>query len=803
MKHLLTILAVAMTAVVMQVAGAADVSWTGTGGVVDWNAATWSTGTPPGDNDRVVFPAHQFHPDYTVTPPTTFAGVLHISNCTANVAGILPGHLKVVNSNHANFTLGGNGAIEAFDGLEPMLDPAYAGRIDIPAGCTFAPTANFPANATFMGSGRFAPATVTQLDNAVGFRGAIDLSKIGAVSVGQDPGVLLGRDVIFGDNVSVDNAKVMTTIQPLELGKASGWTFNSALSETNPECVPTMDADGTLVLPHVNGVQNKTSAFFGRRIRVNDTFAARFKVTIDRGTGICGFACVMHKGELTDVATGAYTTNGGAVPAACRGLAAVYYNNWGGNINVFSTLCGENFTSWGDPKWCEYLQGDQIGMSLKDGRPFDVRVYYKGGTMWYTLSKDGSTRTIPIDVRATVGDPRGALFGFVTHEDIQEPNTVRLAVTISDFEGWIASDDNGQWKADSDFAFGADNYHLYLDYKESADGDVKSFRGADALDAQGRLRLCEGMYWFGAAISKNIVPNNKKFRLNWTLDVGTTAGGGEHTDIGFGKLTDADIKTYYGNYEVADGSGYGARGRTFFTFEDPIKFCHSWYQHLFGMTRNWDTGTQTSHYTGTVEFAPVFKTANTTNTGWMYFDGASAYRTQMYNSSDNAVHTFTLTTTPDGTRRIVVLGDGSTSWACYTKNWLRDIALSFWDDAYVQKPFLRLAAPAGVVTMAGVGNYAPIELLTMDDTTSRIKFTGTVAFGATLTIVVPDNYLKDLRTEAQLIDLSAATLSGSLPTTVTLVDSTGAAIPMRGRALTVNVNGIGLSGPRGLIVVVK
>ena len=53
MKHLLTILAVAMTAVVMQVAGAADVSWTGTGGVVDWNATTWSTGTPPGATDTI------------------------------------------------------------------------------------------------------------------------------------------------------------------------------------------------------------------------------------------------------------------------------------------------------------------------------------------------------------------------------------------------------------------------------------------------------------------------------------------------------------------------------------------------------------------------------------------------------------------------------------------------------------------------------------------------------------------------------------------------------------------------------
>ena len=47
MKHLLTILAAAIAVVVMQVACAADVSWTGKGGVVDWNATTWSTGTPP------------------------------------------------------------------------------------------------------------------------------------------------------------------------------------------------------------------------------------------------------------------------------------------------------------------------------------------------------------------------------------------------------------------------------------------------------------------------------------------------------------------------------------------------------------------------------------------------------------------------------------------------------------------------------------------------------------------------------------------------------------------------------------
>ncbi|MBQ0031388.1 MAG: hypothetical protein KBT68_01155, partial [bacterium] len=86
---------------------------------------------------------------------------------------------------------------------------------------------------------------------------------------------------------------------------------------------------------------------------------------------------------------------------------------------------------------------------------------------------------------------------------------------------------------------------------------------------------------------------------------------------------------------------------------------------------------------------------------------------------------------------------------------------------------------------------------------ARAKVTGTVAFGDELAIRGPDNFLKSIREETRLVDLSAATVSGALPTTVTLVDSTGAAIPMRGRTLTVAVGGVSLSGPLGLFLIVQ
>lgn len=82
MKHLLTILAAAIAVVVMQVACAADVSWTGKGGVVDWNATTWSTGTPPAATDTVMFTGTQDYADFTVTPPADFAGTILVLNRT-------------------------------------------------------------------------------------------------------------------------------------------------------------------------------------------------------------------------------------------------------------------------------------------------------------------------------------------------------------------------------------------------------------------------------------------------------------------------------------------------------------------------------------------------------------------------------------------------------------------------------------------------------------------------------------------------------------------------------------------------
>ena len=59
---------------------AAEATWTGKGGVVDWNATTWSTGTPPGATDTVKFQPSVHSPDFTVTPPANFTGKIVLSS---------------------------------------------------------------------------------------------------------------------------------------------------------------------------------------------------------------------------------------------------------------------------------------------------------------------------------------------------------------------------------------------------------------------------------------------------------------------------------------------------------------------------------------------------------------------------------------------------------------------------------------------------------------------------------------------------------------------------------------------------
>lgn len=805
MKYLLTILAAAIAVVVMQVACAADVSWTGKGGVVDWNATTWSTGTPPAATDTVMFTGTQDYADFTVTPPADFAGTILVLNRTGqDFSAQFRTHLKIVNANNAKFTVGGTGIVEAFEGIESMFAEDFSGDVEIPVGGTFSPTAAFPSTAAaILGRGTFVPLTAAQLEKANLFNGTLDLRKIDAVTIGKSQAVLMGRDVILGSGVSVDEAKLRATVRKLDVGKASAWTLNSSVAATNPECVPTVDAAGTLTLPHVAGVANSTSAFLNRRFRADESFVLKFKVALTRGTYQCGFGCVMRSGELTDVGrSDCDAVTSGAFPVGCNGLAILNCHYWV-DIDYFEKFAGAGrLATWGDD-WRRHQPYAATGIDIVDGRPIDVTVVYDKLTLSTTLSKDGSSRTYRVDVSNAFKDARGAMLGFVSHESPPAEEKA-FSATITDLQFWLSSEENGQWKADSNFAFGADNYYLYLDYKESADGDVKSFRGADALDAQGRLRICEGLYWFGAAISKNVVPNNKSFRIDWSVDVGSTAGGGEHTDIGLGIHADeANIKACYGDYDVADGSGYGTSARSYLTTGDPIKFCHSWYQNLVGMSCTWDTCTRTGQFTGTYENTSVFKTANSTNVGKMYFDGVSTYETKESNSSEGLVHTFTLTTTPSGTRHLAVVGDGSTVWTCYTQNWLKDISLSYWDDDYEPEAFVRLAAVPGTATMVGAGKYAPIESVSLADATSRIKFTGTVAFGKVLEIVVPDEFLKAVRTKVTLLDWSAATIARDLPTTVKLVDGTGAVVDLRGRKATVTANGVELSAPPGLFIVLK
>ena len=805
MKKLMMAVTAAIAAVVMQVACAADVSWTGKGGVVDWNATTWSTGTPPAATDTVTFTGTQDYADFTVTPPADFAGTIQVLNRAGqDFSAQFRTHLKIVNANNAKFTVGGTGIVEAFEGIESMFAEDFSGDVEIPVGGKFAPTAAFPSTAAaILGRGTFVPLTAAQLEKANLFNGTLDLRKIDAVTIGKSQAVLMGRDVILGSGVSVDEAKLRATVRKLDVGKASAWTLNSSVAATNPECVPTVDAAGTLTLPHVAGVANSTSAFLNRRFRADESFVLKFKVALTRGTYQCGFGCVMRSGELTDVGrSDCEAIASGAFPSVCNGLG-IFYNHYWVDIDYFGKFCGtDRFPTWGDGSR-RYQPYQATGINIVDGRPIDVTVVYDKLALSTTLSKDGSSRTYRVDVSKAFKDVRGAMLGFVSHESMAEAKA--FSATITDLQCWLSSEDNGQWKADSKLEFGADNYHLYLDYKDPADGNVKSFRGADALDAQGRLRICEGVNWFGAAISKNFVASDKRFRLDWVVDIGTTAGGGEHTDIGIICNTDAEIRNRYGNYDVADGSGYGLQGRQWIDNGYPVRVCHSWYQNLVGMTYGISAGTVSGHYNGTYESVPSMKTANTTNTGRMYFDGVNNYEALEANSSDcGNIHTFTLTATQQkGTRQIAVVGGGSTGWNCYTENWLRDISLSYWDDDYEPEAFLRLVAAPGATTVAGAGKYAPIESVSLADTTSRIKLTGTVAFGKVLEIVVPDEFLKAVRTKVTLLDWSAATIAGDLPTTVKLVDGTGAVVDLRGRKATVTANGVELSASPGLFIVVK
>ena len=222
-KHLLTILAAAIAVVVMQVACAADVSWTGKGGVVDWNATTWSTGTPPAATDTVMFTGTQDYADFTVTPPADFAGTILVLNRTGqDFSAQFRTHLKIVNAHNAKFTVGGTGIVEAFEGIESMFAEDFSGDVEIPVGGTFSPTAAFPSTAAaILGRGTFVPLTAAQLEKANLFNGTLDLRKIDAVTIGKSQAVLMGRDVILGSGVSVAEASALRCASEMSVTTAN------------------------------------------------------------------------------------------------------------------------------------------------------------------------------------------------------------------------------------------------------------------------------------------------------------------------------------------------------------------------------------------------------------------------------------------------------------------------------------------------------------------------------------------------------------------------------------------------------
>ncbi len=457
---------------------------------------------------------------------------------------------------------------------------------------------------------------------------------------------------------------------------------------------------------------------------------------------------------------------------------------------------------WAD--WCGYQQGAEAGLTLRNGNPIDVVVSCHNKILSVSLTQDGVTRTYRQDASGAFADDRGALFGFFSHEHSGDAPV--LNVSISDFEGWVSSSSDSPWQADPDFALTADNYYTYVDYKANSAAEITSLRGADAFDASGRLPLCEGCGWFGAAVSKKLVPDGSKFRMKWVIDSGKRSNNGTYTDIGFPKAdrsVDDYVRKYYGNYDCADGSGYDLEAnRRYLSAADPIKFAFDWWTSKVGMTRAWNHA-----WTGTSETSAVFCGANSSDSFTLFYDGNGNYETEVVNNKEGVVHLFELKGQALGEdRRLSVVGGANTDfgWQSYTQNWIRDLSLCFWNDAYVPPVSTRVVAPtAGTTEVGGLGAGVPFERITLGDVAARAKVTGTVAFGDELTIKVPNDFLKSIREETRLVDLSAATVSGSLPTAVTLVDSTGAAIPMRGRTLTVAEDGVTLSGPLGFFLLVK
>ena len=133
-----------LTLTAVGLAFSADVTWTGSGGVVDWSAATWSTETPPAATDTVKFKPSVHAPDFTVTPPADFTGkiMLLTYSSAASIGGnYFPGRIRIVNSNNAAFTVGAGGSdggisvIEAFSGLEQMIDASYSQVVIVSVQC--------------------------------------------------------------------------------------------------------------------------------------------------------------------------------------------------------------------------------------------------------------------------------------------------------------------------------------------------------------------------------------------------------------------------------------------------------------------------------------------------------------------------------------------------------------------------------------------------------------------------------------------------------------------------------------------
>ena len=798
-----------LTLTAIGLAFSADVTWTGSGGVVDWSAATWSTGTPPAATDTVKFKPSVHAPDFTVTPPADFTGkiMLLTYSSAASIGGdYFPGRIRIVNSNNAAFTVGAGGSdggisvIEAFSGLEQMIDASYSQVVDIPSGVTFAPTAGFPSGVTFTGVGTFRPATVAQLEHAHAFRGVLDLRGLENLDLAQVDSLLLGRDVILGTGASFNENHADKLVSNLHMTDASDWTLNSPLASETPACCPTVDASGKLTLPHVAGVHNRTTAFLNRRFKADESFVAKFKLSIEANEYISGFGIVMHDGEATDVGSGTSTIGDNAIPSRCYGLATLFWNSWGGNITVLERLPGR--TSVGDWEgWRGYQQGMQAGLTLRNGNPFDVVVTCHDKVLSVALTQDGVTRTYRQDASGAFSGARGALFGFFTHEHSADSPSIN--VSISDFEGWVSSAANSPWQEDPDFALNADNYHTYVDYKASSGADVTSLRGADAFDASGRLRLCEGCGWFGAAVSKNVVADGSKLRVKWTIDVGTRANNGQFTDIGFVQVADdATLRSRFGNYDVADGSGWNTGGRKWFNAGDPLKIELDWWNSKVGLTHS----AENSKWTADPAISGMCG-ANSSDAFALYYDGEGVCSAEVVNSADGVVHSFSMSNAVLGSnRRFAVVAGANTDfgWQSYTKNWMRDLSFCRWDDTCAPSACTRVIVPtAGTSEVAGLGAYAPFERITLGDTASRARVTGRVAFGDTLVIKVPENFIKSIRASTRLVDLSSATVSGSNPSTVTLVGPDGNPIALRGRTLTVDANGITLSGPNGFLIVFR